>query len=406
MTEYLASPTRIAETDSFTAETLGKVASYLAGATGPVLIVVDPRPFPLRDEALAAFARTRSVLVLDRVVPNPTVGDIQPMAEDARAFAPVAVIGIGGGSTLDSAKAVALLLANAGDLDEYLGPQASRKAEVKGPPLILIPTTTGTGSEVTKFGVYTSRSGRKYTLNSPFLQADAALLCPALTADLPAPLVAATGYDALTHALEALWNRNANPVSDALGLHAATAVLKAIEPAWREASTDAAALAGSSGAARAVLLRAATAAGVAFNRTGTAAIHALSFIVSEEWHLSHGAACALFTEEIFDTNLADPAVRSKLVLLARQALDLDELAFQDDAAALSALRDRLVALKQLMGLPCSFGDIPGFSSPEDAPATDALCARFDPSQNDPKLKNNMVALDIASVRELVRGKLR
>jgi alcohol dehydrogenase class IV len=218
--------------------------------------------------------------------------------------------------------------------------------------------------------------------------------------------VAATGYDALTHALEALWNRNANPVSDTLALYAATGVLKAIEPAWREASTKATTTAGGSGAARAVLLRAATSAGVAFNRTGTAAIHALSFIVSEEWHLSHGSACALFTEEIFDTNLADPAVRTKLVLLARQALNLDNQTQRDDTAALSALRDRLVALKQLMGLPCRFTDIPGFSPPGDAATLDALCARFDPSQNDPKLKNNVVALDLASVRELVRGKLR
>jgi hypothetical protein len=109
------------------------------------------------------------------------------MVDAAREFSPDLVVGIGGGSALDSAKAVRALAAHEGDLDDYLGPQATRKLEKAGPKLLLIPTTTGTGAEVTKFGVYTARSGRKYSLANPLLQADAALLASSLVADIPPP---------------------------------------------------------------------------------------------------------------------------------------------------------------------------------------------------------------------------
>lgn len=406
MIHTLASPTKIAECARFDAAALERAVLYAAGAEGTVLCIVDPRPMAVRDEALAAFARRRKVVVLDRVVPNPAVEDIMAMAERGRELKPAAVLGIGGGSTLDSAKAVDFLLANGGDLDEYLGPEATRKGEGKGCPLILVPTTTGTGSEVTKFGVYTSRTGRKYTLNSPLLQADAALLCDELVAELPAPLVAATGFDALTHALETLWNRNATAVSDLLAEDAAAAILADLEAAWREAAAvggGAGGASGPGGAARARLLRAACAAGVAFNRTGTAAIHALSFIVSEEWHASHGEACAFFAEEVYDANCADAAVAAKLARLARRALALPQAR---DAEALAALRERIVELKALMGLPSRFADLKGFVAPAGAAEREALTARFDKAQGDFKMKNNPVALDARTVRAMAAEKLR
>jgi len=399
MIEYLASGTRFAESATFSADLLEEALLFLAAPQTPVLFVVDPRPFPVRDRALRDLGGRREIHILDRVVPNPASADIMAMAETARELKPAAVIGIGGGSTLDSAKAVALLLANDGDLDEYLGAEATRKPASRGPTLFLVPTTTGTGSEATRFGVYTNRAGRKCTLASPLLQADAAWLCDALVADLPPPLVAATGYDALTHALETLWNRTATPASDALAQRAAAAVLRGIEPAWREAGDPSA-----SGAARAALLRAAALAGIAFNVTGTAAIHALSFVVSEEWHLSHGAACAFFTEDVFDLNSADPAVRAKLVRLGRSVLVPVQSA-ADDRGVLAALRTRLVGLKNLMGLPSRFNDIPGFIAPPDPRQREALLSRFDKTQNDPKLKNNRVALDQDRVRALVAGKM-
>ncbi|HON13058.1 MAG TPA: iron-containing alcohol dehydrogenase, partial [Treponema sp.] len=231
----IASPTKIIEVPQCTARALDEVLVYTTGlaGSGDILCIIDPRPFPVRDQALAELGKTWKLRIMDRIVPNPESKDIMAMVEEARNRRPAAVIGIGGGSTLDSAKAVSMLIENPGDLDEYLGPEAARKAQARTIPLILIPTTTGTGSEVTRFGVYTARSGRKYTLNSPVLQAEVALLAHNLVADLPPALVAATGYDALTHALETLWNKNATPLSDRLAEEAAAAILKSLEPAWQ-----------------------------------------------------------------------------------------------------------------------------------------------------------------------------
>ncbi|WP_304223460.1 iron-containing alcohol dehydrogenase [Gracilinema caldarium] len=437
----IASPTKIIETPCFSAEGLDEALVYCTASAGsePVLCIVDPRPFPLRDRALADLNRLWKLQILDQVVPNPTSADIMDMAAKARRERPAAVIGIGGGSTLDSAKAVAMLLDSPGDLDEYLGPEAPLKPQERKVPLILIPTTTGTGSEVTRFGVYTARSGRKYTLNSPVLQAEAAILSPDLVADLPPPLVAATGYDALTHALETLWNKNATALSDRLALEASAAVLASLEPAWRasvarEAERErhkerpqpeagggtGAAPASKEASALADLQRAATLAGIAFNKTGTAAIHALSFILSEEWHLSHGAACAFFTQNIFDLNMGDPAVRGKFLILAKRVY---QEAHQEanaggrpesptsrlsDEAYIQYLRDRLVELKYLMGLPDRFSDIPGFTGaagPDGSVDREAVAALFDKAQSDFKLKNNPVPCTQDLVRQLVREKL-
>lgn len=428
----IASPTKIIELPCFSAEALDEVLVYATGKAGsaPVLCIVDPRSFPLRDRALADLSRLWKLQILDQVVPNPTSTDIMDMAAKARREKPAAVIGIGGGSTLDSAKAVAMLLESPGDLDEYLGPEAPLKPQERKVPLILIPTTTGTGSEVTRFGVYTARTGRKYTLNSPVLQAEVAILSPDLVADLPPPLVAATGYDALTHALETLWNKNATALSDRLALEAAAAVLASLEPAWRASVARDKARAQWQGPetagipalvaapALAELQRAATLAGIAFNKTGTAAIHALSFILSEEWHLSHGAACAFFTQNIFDLNMGDPAVREKFIILSKRVYQeasqgenpagRPERNSLSDADYLQYLRKRLIDLKKLMGLPDRFSDIPGFTStaePKGMADREAIAALFDKAQSDFKLKNNPVPCTQDLVRQLVREKL-
>lgn len=429
----IASPTKIIEVPQCTASALDEVLVYATGlaGSGDILCIIDPRRFPRRDDALAELGQGWKLRLMDRIVPNPESRDIMAMVEEARDKRPAAVIGIGGGSTLDSAKAVSMLIENPGDLDEYLGPEAVRKAQARTIPLILIPTTTGTGSEVTRFGVYTARSGRKYTLNSPVLQAEVALLAHDLVADLPPALVAATGYDALTHALETLWNKNATPLSDRLAEEAAAAILKSLEPAWQasverqgSARTGASlqtaneprtgALGPTGNPAPLVdLQRAATLAGIAFNKTGTAAIHALSFILSEEWHLSHGAACAFFTQNVYDLNMQDPVVRLKFVGLAKRvyaearnnkAHNMDAEGLSDEGY-LAYLRDRLVNLKQLMGLPDSFADIPDFAAPADAEGKEKLAALFDKAQNDFKLNNNPVPCTPELVRRLVLEKL-
>jgi alcohol dehydrogenase class IV len=392
----LISSTKVVRLDALRADDLSRAAAFLTGKSeARILAVKDPRPFPALDTALAGFLAGRPSLVLDRVVPNPQTADIMAMVDAAREFSPDLVVGIGGGSALDSAKAVRALAAHEGDLDDYLGPQATRKLEKAGPKLLLIPTTTGTGAEVTKFGVYTARSGRKYSLANPLLQADAALLASSLVADIPASLLASTAYDAITHALEPLWNKNATALSDAVASDALASLLALFRPAYE------ARVAGRSDRV-ADLQAAACAAGAAFNLTGTAAIHALSFILSEEWHVPHGAACAFFAEDVFDHNLRDAGVRAKLAAVARAAFGA-ELAGVDEASALARLRAELVGLKRLTSLPSRFADIGA-----DLPAlTDARVAElFDKTQDDFKMKNNVPPMDAAAVRALVGAKRR
>jgi len=393
----LVSSTRICECDALDADALEQAAAFLSGSVrARVLVVKDPRPVPAFDKALAGFLKGHDHLILDRIVPNPLTDDIMSMVNPARDFRPDLVIGFGGGSALDSAKAVRVMMAHDGDLDEYLGPAATRKLEKQGPKLILIPTTTGTGSEVTKFGVYTARSGRKYSLNSPLLQADAALLVSSLVADIPPSLLAATAYDAITHALETLWNRNATPVSDLTASYALRELLTWFPRAW-----DARQAGKSTGVKE--LLAAACAAGASFNQTGTAAIHALSFIMSEEWHLPHGPACAFFTEDVFDFNCTDGSTRTKLASVYR-SLERETpvvSASLTDQEAVLRLRQELVGLKLRTGLPSRFADLPNAAQPL---SEEKIAELFDKVQDDFKMKNNIVPMDAEAVRRIVRSK--
>lgn len=375
----LASPTRVFELDTLDAHSLDTVFKYLGGTR--VALIRDARTELASLDA--TLAHLRPAAVFQGITPDPRSADVMAMLASVSAFGPDLIMAVGGGSVMDAAKAIAMLLANGGDLDDYLGPNATRKAEVRGPRLVLVPTTTGTGAEVTRFGVFTARSGRKYSLNTPLLQADCALLVSELVASLPPPLVAATGFDALTHALETLWNRNATLVSDALATDAAVEVLRALEPAWDQVS-----------GAKARLLRAACQAGIAFNQTGTAAIHALSFIPSEEWHVPHGVACAFFLEEILEFNLRSPQVRGRLAKVAR-SLTGEAL---DDDAAVAFLQNEISRLRQKMQLPNRFAQLGVTLAPQH------LTALFEKSLEDFKMKNNLIPFGIADLHALILGK--
>lgn len=337
---------------------------------------------------LADLQKIRKVEVLNQVFPNPKVEDIMLMVNALEGKDINIVIGIGGGSSLDSAKGVAAILSNGGDLDDYLGASATRKIEKRDVQLVLIPTTAGTGSEVTKVGVYTSRSGRKYTLGSPLMQADIALLVTDYVKDLPPAITASTAFDALSHALETLWNKNATPLTDRMAIESAVHILQ-----WMEIAYDSSISGGTAG--RKEMLEGACMAGTAFNITGTAAVHALSFIFSEEWHVPHGVACAFTLEDVFQLNLRDEKTRMRLVQIARKLFDGDT-----EEALLSSLLDRIITLKKKFGLPLSLKDLNIELSDEQ------VNELFDKSLDDPKMKNNSVKVDSRIIFELIKGKMK
>ncbi len=227
--------------------------------------------------------------VIDETQPNPDVRDLAGLYERFwRDYAGCdVVIAIGGGSTLDTAKALMIGTAS-GMLDDLVDSVATgaafTPAHVK--PLIAVPTTAGTGSEVTPFAtIWDAAPGRqkKYSLQLKDTWAEAAIVDPELTLSLPPAVTLHSALDALSHALEAIWNVNANPISDELAVAAARAILATLpalvaHPAELEL--------------RARVARAALTAGLAFSNTRTALAHSLSYEMTLKHGLPHGLACS------------------------------------------------------------------------------------------------------------------
>lgn len=386
MIEQVATSTKILQTEHLSADDFDKLIFYVGDVKAKACFIIDPIQIASRDQALSELKQKREIIIQDQVFPNPKVSDIMTMVDNIKDAGVNVIIGIGGGSTLDSAKGVAAILSNGGDLDDYLGPEPKMKIEKKNVTLILIPTTVGTGSEVTKVGVYTSRSGRKYTLGNPLLQADIAVLVAEYVYKLPSKIVASTAFDALTHALETLWNKNATPLSDRVAIESATRILM-----WMEKAYDSATIGQKEGIAQ--MLESANMAGIAFSMTGTAAIHAISFILSEEWHVPHGVACAFSIEEVFNLNITNEKVKSKLIEVAKSFFE------GDDDQLIDLLFQKIITLKRKMGMPSSFKDL------NIEMTQGKIKELFNKSLDDPKMKNNIVDVDENVLFDIINHKI-
>lgn len=231
--------------------------------------------------------------IFDAVIADPPEAVVQQAIDMAKAADVDTIIGLGGGSSLDTAKIVAALSVDgAQNLSEIYGVgQLARK----GLPTILIPTTSGTGSEVTAISILTTGETTKAGIVSPHLFADAAILDPALTLGLPADVTAATGIDAMVHAIEAYTGRNAkNPVSDMLAIEALKLLTTHIETACFD---------GTNMVAREAMLRGSMLAGQAFANSPVGAIHALAYPLGGIYHIPHGLSNALVMPHIMQFNL-------------------------------------------------------------------------------------------------------
>ena len=381
MLEALASGTHVVERTPLTPADLDRIVTVLVGPEAGVAVVCDPTPLAPRTALVEGLARLRDCALLDEVRVDPRSADVDAMARSIAGRRVDVVVAIGGGSTLDSGKGLAVVRDNGGPLADYLGPAPAARIERRQTRTVLVPTTAGTGSEVTRIGVFTAPSGRKFSLGHDALQPDVAILAPELTYTLPPAGTAATALDALCHALETLWNRNATPLSDELAPTAAVAVLESMERAWESARSG-----GTAG--RAEILRAACIAGISFNMTQTAAIHALSFVLSEEWHVPHGAACAFFLPAVFGWNARVPAVRDKLRRVA------DRLGLADDDPV-AALHERIARATERMGVPTTFPAL-GVTLP-----TERLLPLFEKTLADPKMANNLPSMSAADVATIV-----
>ena len=249
----------------------------------------------------------RLVAVVDDVEPNPDLRNVQNQAERLRLTGPNSLVALGGGSTIDTAKALARLLVQPHDigLAELLeGGKAVKSAPAL--PIVAIPTTSGTGAEVTPFGtLWDYEQKRKYSIGGDDLYPVLAVVDPELTLGLPDEVTLASGLDSLSHALESAWNRNATPVTLGLVTRSLQLSLRAL-PKVLSAPGDI--------DARARMMEASLLAGLAISQSRTALAHAISYPLTSNFGLPHGFACSFtlpallaFNAEADDGRLADLA---------------------------------------------------------------------------------------------------
>ncbi len=323
-----------------------------------ILFVTDTgvRQAGLADAALAGLDEAGlAVRVYDQVVADPPDSTVLDAVRAGREFGAQAVIGFGGGSPMDTAKVVAVLLSGEQPLETMYGVQQVTAAR---PPLILLPTTAGTGSEVTNVAVLTTGATTKKGIAADPLYADMAILDPALTSGLPRHPTAYTGIDAMVHAIEAFTNRRSkNPVSDALALTA----LKKLHGSILRACEDGADL-----DARGDMLLGAMLAGQAFSNSPCAGVHAMAYPLGGTFHVPHGLSNALVLPPVLRYNAVTAEalyteIASHLGLPASSAGLIDEMDRIADAVGIE---------RRLSQLGISHNDVPAMA--EEVAANDRL----------------------------------
>ncbi|MEW5932777.1 MAG: iron-containing alcohol dehydrogenase [Bacillota bacterium] len=273
--------------------------------------------------------------VFDGVEPDPRLACVARCAEAARTAAADGVIGLGGGSSLDVAKATAVLLTNGGSMADYLGPD---RVPRPGLPKIMVPTTAGTGSEVSAAVVFTDEADQiKKAAYSRYFVPEVAILDPCLTVSMPPQVTVDTGLDALVHAIEGATSARSNPFSEATGFTA----IRMISGALREAASR-----GDDLRAREQMLLASTLAGMSFTSGGLGGVHALAYSLASEYHLTHGRSNAVLLPHVMRFNLV--AAFEKYARVA-EAMGEDVRALPVRQAALRAV-DAVTCLLEDLGV--------------------------------------------------------
>ena len=257
-----------------------------------VLVVTDPGVIKAGIYERIKTALTEvQVELFDQVKPDPSTTFVQSVAAEARKARVDTVIGLGGGSSIDTAKMAAALVANERDLHEYLGGAPLAAAVL---PILAVPTTAGTGSEATHIAILSDEAAQvKKGLVSVRIMPRYAFLDPELTLGLPPAITAATGVDALCHAIESFTSVNASQYSEVLSLRAIELLNGNIVQAFRN---------GNNVQAREKMLLGSFLAGIAFANAGVTAVHAFAYPLGGMFHVAHGLANSLMLPTILRFN--------------------------------------------------------------------------------------------------------
>jgi len=309
------------------------------------MIVTDK---PLVDLGYAAqlqellTARGIKTCVYDGVQPNPTTGNVDAGLALLRENNCDFLISLGGGSPHDCAKAIALVASNGGDIRDYEGVDQSAKPQL---PLISINTTAGTASEITRFCIITDEKTHiKMAIVDKHVTPILSVNDPALMKNMPAGLTAATGMDALTHAVEAYVSTAANPITDACALKAATIIATNLVTAVKD---------GKNMVARDQMAYAQLLAGMAFNNASLGYVHAMAHQLGGFYDLPHGVCNAILLPHVQRFNTQAAAGRLKDVAAA-MGVDVQGMTDEQGAQACIAA---IEALAKEVGIPAGLKDL-------------------------------------------------
>ena len=323
----------------------------------------------------------REYRVFDRVLPDPEVAIVEDCMRVYREGGHDGLIGLGGGSAIDIAKSVAAYAGYHGELQDLFGiDQVPRK----GPPLIAIPTTAGTGSEVTNVAILSDRSTHsKKGIVSDYLLPDVALVSPQMTLTCPPGVTAFSGVDALVHAIEAYLSLNASPITDALALDAIRLIAGALPKAYAN---------GSNLQAREDMATASLMAGMAFGNAGVGAVHALAYPLGGNFNIPHGVSNAMLLPHVMTWN--------KMACVERM---------QDIAAAMGVRITGLSVLEAAdqavaaMSTLCAALDIPTGLRDFDVPREAIPAMAREAAQTERLMRNNPRRLSAADIEKIYQA---
>ncbi|MEL0456534.1 iron-containing alcohol dehydrogenase [Flavobacteriaceae bacterium SZ-1-7] len=274
---------------------LGKLSedSILETSHKILLLVATPLMYAVEETGNVLRSKNKEVSLVEyKFVGEPTFAQFNTLLEENEGFNPDCVIGIGGGSVLDCAKLLAALINNTQRLEDVVGIGLLNGRKIK---LICIPTTSGTGSEVSPNAILLNEAtNAKSGIISPFLVPDACYLDPALTVSLPPKLTAETGIDALSHCIEAYTNKFAHPTVDTYALRGVQLISENLLKAYQN---------GNDIEARSAMLLGSMYGGLCLGPVNTAAVHALSYGLGGKFHVAHGLSNAILMPEVLRFNL-------------------------------------------------------------------------------------------------------
>ena len=285
-------------------------------------------------DRLSASLKGLTLVTFGEAEENPSIVTVDRGAAQCRDNRCDLVVGLGGGSALDAGKAIAMLQKNPGSIQEYLDQE--RTCQTKGLPFIAIPTTSGTGSEVTPFAVITHKAKKaKPAIAPPQNFPDVALVDPELTLNMPLRVAAFTGLDALCQAIEGFWSTQGNPLTRGLAFRAIQLAMENLEQACLKKDKESVAN----------MALASHLTGIEMSNIGNTAIHPLSYPVTLDYGVPHGFACALFLS---------PVIRFNAGVIRQGFTDLLTLLKIPDVETFA---DRIDSMMKALGAPRRLSEV-------------------------------------------------